>query len=189
MRPMTITEKILAKHAGLKEVSPGLRINARVDIALGNDITAPIAIKEFRKAGAKKVFHKGKVVLVPDHFPPNKDIKSAEQVKILREFAREQGLKYYFEGGEVGVEHALLPEKGIVVPGGAGIGAGSPTCTDGALYRAMDFTGTPIEKLSMDSRMAMCNMAIEAGAKSGIIAPDATTEAYMKNRAQRPHKC
>ena len=248
MRPMTITEKILAKHAGLKEVIPGLLINARVDIALGNDITAPIAIKEFKKAGAKKVFHKGKVVLVPDHFTPNKDIKSAEQVKILREFAKEQGLKYYFEGGEVGVEHALLPEKGIVVPGDVVIGADSHTCTygalgafstgvgstdlaaamitgelwfkvpesmkfvfkgklnkwvggkdlilrvigdigvDGALYRAMEFTGAPIDKLSMDSRMTMCNMAIEAGAKSGIIAPDATTEAYMKNRAQRPYK-
>ncbi|HEY4706210.1 MAG TPA: 3-isopropylmalate dehydratase large subunit [Thermodesulfobacteriota bacterium] len=245
---MTITEKILAKHAGLKEVIPGLLINARVDIALGNDITAPIAIKEFKKAGAKKVFHKGKVVLVPDHFTPNKDIKSAEQVKILREFAKEQGLKYYFEGGEVGVEHALLPEKGIVVPGDVVIGADSHTCTygalgafstgvgstdlaaamitgelwfkvpesmkfvfkgklnkwvggkdlilrvigdigvDGALYRAMEFTGAPIDKLSMDSRMTMCNMAIEAGAKSGIIAPDATTEAYMKNRAQRPYK-
>ncbi len=248
MRPMTITEKILAKHAGLKEVTPGQLINAKVDIALGNDITAPIAIKEFRKVGAKKVFHKGKVVLVPDHFTPNKDIKSAEQVKILRDFAKEQGLKYYFEGGEVGVEHALLPEKGIVVPGDVVIGADSHTCTygalgafstgvgstdlaaamitgelwfkvpesikfifkgklnkwvggkdlilrvigdigvDGALYRAMEFTGTPIEKLSMDSRMAMCNMAIEAGAKSGIIAPDATTEAYMKGRAQRQYK-
>jgi len=248
MRPMTITEKILAKHAGVKEVLPGQLINAKVDIALGNDITAPIAIKEFRKAGAKKVFNRNKVVLVPDHFTPNKDIKSAEQVKILREFAKEQGLKYYFEGGEVGVEHALLPEKGIVVPGDIVIGADSHTCTygalgafstgvgstdlaaamitgeiwfkvpesirfvfrgklnkwvggkdlilrvigdigvDGALYRAMEFTGTPIEKLSMDSRMSMCNMAIEAGAKSGIIAPDKTTEAYMKNRAQRPYK-
>lgn len=248
MKPMTITEKILAKHAGVKEVTPGELINAKIDIALGNDITAPIAISEFRKAGAKKVFNKNKVVLVPDHFTPNKDIKSAAQVKILREFAKEQKLTYYFEGGEVGVEHALLPEKGIVVPGDVVIGADSHTCTygalgafstgvgstdlaaamitgelwfkvpesmkfvfkgklnkwvsgkdlilhvigdvgvDGALYRSMEFTGKPIEKLSMDSRMAMCNMAIEAGAKSGIITPDAITKEYMNKRAQRPYK-
>ena len=245
---MTITEKILAKHAGVKSVTPGELINAKIDIALGNDITAPIAIREFKKAGAKKVFNKNKVVLVPDHFTPNKDIKSAEQVKILREFAQEQKLTYFFDGGEVGVEHALLPEKGIVVPGDVVIGADSHTCTygalgafstgvgstdlaaamitgelwfkvpesmkfvftgklnkwvsgkdlilhvigdvgvDGALYRSMEFTGKPIEKLSMDSRMAMCNMAIEAGAKSGIIAPDAITKEYMHNRAQRPYK-
>ena len=248
MKPMTITEKILAKHAGVKEVTPGELINAKIDIALGNDIMAPIAISEFRKAGAKKVFNKNKVVLVPDHFTPNKDIKSAEQVKILREFAKEQKLTYFFDGGEVGVEHALLPEKGIVVPGDVVIGADSHTCTygalgafstgvgstdlaaamitgelwfkvpesmkfvfsgklnkwvsgkdlilhvigdvgvDGALYRSMEFTGKPIEKLSMDSRMAMCNMAIEAGAKSGIIAPDAITKEYMNKRAQRPYK-
>src|SRR4030065_1175607 len=130
---MTITEKILAKHAGVKEVTPGELINAKIDIALGNDITAPIAISEFRKAGASRVFNKNKVVLVPDHFTPNKDIKSAEQVKILREFAGEQTLSYFFDGGEVGVEHALLPEKGIVVPGDVVIGADSHTCTYGAL--------------------------------------------------------
>jgi 3-isopropylmalate/(R)-2-methylmalate dehydratase large subunit len=248
MKPMTITEKILAKHAGVKEVTPGELINAKVDIALGNDITAPIAISEFRKAGAKKVFNKSKVVLVPDHFTPNKDIKSAAQVKILREFAKEQKLTYFFDGGDVGVEHALLPEKGIVVPGDVVIGADSHTCTygalgafstgvgstdlaaamitgelwfkvpesmkfvfkgklnkwvsgkdlilhvigdvgvDGALYRSMEFIGKPIEKLSMDSRMAMCNMAIEAGAKSGIIAPDAITKEYMNKRALRPYQ-
>lgn len=248
MRPMTITEKILAKHAGLKEVSPGDLINAKVDIALGNDITAPIAISEFRKAGAKKVFNRNKVVLVPDHFTPNKDIKSAEQCKILREFAREHKLTHYYDGGEVGVEHALLPEKGVVVPGDLVIGADSHTCTygalgafstgvgstdlaavmitgelwfkvpesikfhftgklrkwvsgkdlilriigdigvDGALYNAMEFTGRPIETLSMDSRMSMCNMAIEAGAKSGIISPDAITKAYVEKRAERPYK-
>jgi len=248
MKPMTITEKILAKHAGVREVTPGELINAKIDIALGNDITAPIAISEFRRAGAKKVFNKNKVVLVPDHFTPNKDIKSAAQVKILREFAKEQKLTYFFDGGEVGVEHALLPEKGIVVPGDVVIGADSHTCTygalgafstgvgstdlaaamitgelwfkvpesmkfvftgklnkwvsgkdlilhvigdvgvDGALYRSMEFVGKPIEKLSMDSRMAMCNMAIEAGAKSGIIAPDAITKEYMDKRAQRPYK-
>lgn len=248
MRPMTITEKILAKHAGLKEVSPGDLINAKVDIALGNDITAPIAISEFRKAGAKKVFNRNKVVLVPDHFTPNKDIKSAEQCKILREFAKEHKLTHYYDGGEVGVEHALLPEKGVVVPGDLVIGADSHTCTygalgafstgvgstdlaavmitgelwfkvpesikfhftgklrkwvsgkdlilriigdigvDGALYNAMEFTGKPIETLSMDSRMSMCNMAIEAGAKSGIISPDAITKAYVEKRAERPYK-
>lgn len=246
--PMTITEKILAKHAGLKDVVPGQLINAKVDIALGNDITAPIAIKEFKTSGAKRVFNKNKVVLVPDHFTPNKDIKSAEQCKILREFAKEQKLTHYFDGGDIGVEHALLPEKGIVVPGDLVIGADSHTCTygalgafatgvgstdlaaamitgeawfkipesmkfifhgklnkwvdgkdlilyligdigvDGALYRAMEFCGPTIEKLSMDSRLSMCNMAIEAGGKNGIIAPDKTTKAYVDKRAERPYK-
>ncbi|MBI5887317.1 MAG: 3-isopropylmalate dehydratase large subunit [Deltaproteobacteria bacterium] len=245
---MTITEKILAKHCGKKEVAPGELINAKVDIALGNDITAPIAIREFRRIGATKVFNKKKVVLVPDHFTPNKDIKSAEQCKILRDFAIEQKLTHYYEGGEVGVEHALLPEKGIVVPGDVVIGADSHTCTygalgafstgvgstdlaaamitgelwfkvpqsmkfvfkgrlnkwvsgkdmilrvigdigvDGALYRAMEFAGSAIKKLSMDSRMSMCNMAIEAGAKSGIIEPDDVTMAYAAKRAERPFK-
>lgn len=245
---MTITEKILAKHAGLKEVKPGQLINAKVDIALGNDITAPIAIKEFKASGAKKVFNKNKVVLVPDHFTPNKDIKSAEQCKVLREFAKEQKLTHYFDGGDVGVEHALLPEKGIVVPGDLVIGADSHTCTygalgafatgvgstdlaaamitgeawfkapesmkfifkgklnkwvdgkdlilytigdigvDGALYKAMEFSGPAIERLSMDSRLSMCNMAIEAGGKNGIIAPDKITKAYVDKRAERPYK-
>ncbi len=245
---MTITEKILAKHAGLKEVKPGQLINAKVDIALGNDITAPIAIKEFKASGAKKVFNKNKVVLVPDHFTPNKDIKSAEQCKVLREFAKEQRLTHYFDGGDVGVEHALLPEKGIVVPGDLVIGADSHTCTygalgafatgvgstdlaaamitgeawfkvpesikfiyngklnkwvdgkdlilyligeigvDGALYKAMEFCGPAIERLSMDSRLSMCNMAIEAGAKNGIITPDKTTKTYVDKRAERPYK-
>ena len=130
---MTITEKILAAHAGLPEVQPGMLINARVDIALGNDITAPIAIEEFEKAGGKGVFDKDKVVLIPDHFTPNKDISSAQQCKFVREFARAQELTHYYEGGEVGVEHALLPEKGIVLPGDLVIGADSHTCTYGAL--------------------------------------------------------
>jgi 3-isopropylmalate/(R)-2-methylmalate dehydratase large subunit len=248
MRPMTITEKILARHAGLKEVSPGDLINARVDIALGNDITAPIAIEAFRKVRAKKVFNRNRVVLVPDHFTPNKDIKSATQSKVLKEFAVEQKLTHYFEGGDVGVEHALLPEKGIVVPGDLVIGADSHTCTygalgafgagvgstdlaaamitgelwfkvppsikfvfrgrlkrwvtgkdliletigdigvDGALYKMMEFTGPAIEKLTMESRLALCNMAIEAGAKSGIIAPDEVTERYVKRRAERSYR-
>ncbi|VAV84391.1 3-isopropylmalate dehydratase large subunit [hydrothermal vent metagenome] len=244
-QPMTITEKILAKHAGKRTVSAGELINAKIDIALGNDITAPIAISEFRKVGAKKVFNRNKVVLIPDHFTPNKDIQSATQCQIVREFAKEQKLKHYYEGGEVGVEHALLPEKGIVGPGDVVIGADSHTCTygglgafatgvgstdlaaamvtgevwfkvpetmkfvyhgrlnkwvsgkdlilrtigdigvDGALYRAMEFTGPTIEKLSMDSRLTMCNMAIEAGGKSGIIAPDEITKKYVKNRFER----
>ncbi len=131
--PMTITEKILAKHAGLKEVKPGQLINANVDIALGNDVTAPIAIEQFKRAGAKRVFDRKRVVLVPDHFVPNKDIKSAEQCKIMREFAREQRLTYYYEAGQMGIEHALLPEQGIVLPGDLIIGADSHTCTYGAL--------------------------------------------------------
>jgi 3-isopropylmalate/(R)-2-methylmalate dehydratase large subunit len=131
--PMTITEKILAKHAELKEVEPGQLTNAKVDIALGNDITAPIAIEQFRRAGAKRVFNRERVVLLPDHFAPNKDIKSAEQCKLLREFALEQDLAYYYEVGQMGIEHALLPEQGIVVPGDLVIGADSHTCTYGAL--------------------------------------------------------
>jgi 3-isopropylmalate/(R)-2-methylmalate dehydratase large subunit len=246
--PMTITEKILAKHAGLREVHPGQFINARIDIALGNDITAPISIKEFRRVGAKKVFNRNRVVLVPDHFTPNKDIKSAEQCKVLRGFAREQKLTHYYDGGNVGVEHALLPEKGVVVPGDLVIGADSHTCTygalgafstgvgstdfaaamitgelwfrvpesikfvlkgrlnkwvygkdlilyiigdigvDGAFYKAMEFCGPTIDKLSMDSRFAMCNMAVEAGGKNGIIPPDGNTEAYVAKRAERKYK-
>jgi 3-isopropylmalate/(R)-2-methylmalate dehydratase large subunit len=130
---MTVTEKIIAAHSGKKEIHAGEFVYADVDIALGNDITAPLAIEEFRKSGAKKVFDREKVVLVPDHFVPNKDIKSAEQSKVLRDFAREQNLKYYFEVGRVGIEHVLLPEQGIVSPGDLIIGADSHTCTYGAL--------------------------------------------------------
>ena len=130
---MTMTQKILAKHAGKEFVSAGELIEAELDLVLGNDITAPVALKEFKKMGAKKVFHQDKVVLVPDHFTPNKDIKSAENCKILREFAVEQDITNYFEIGEMGIEHALLPEKGLVVPGDVVIGADSHTCTYGAL--------------------------------------------------------
>ncbi|NOY52872.1 MAG: 3-isopropylmalate dehydratase large subunit [Deltaproteobacteria bacterium] len=242
---MTITEKILAAHAGKDKVEPGELITAKVDIALANDITAPIAIKKFRESGAERVFDRERVVLVPDHFSPNKDIDSAEQCKILRDFAREQDLTYYFEVGQMGVEHALLPEQGIVVPGDIVIGADSHTCTygalgafstgmgstdlaaafitgetwfkvpesmkfiyrgklpkwvggkdlilhtigeigvDGALYRAMEFTGEVIETLPMEHRLTMANMAIEAGGKNGIIAPDAITEQYVTGRARR----
>ena len=114
---MTITEKILAEHVGLKNLKPGQLIETKVDIVLANDITAPIAIKQFRASGTKKVFDSDKIVLVADHFAPNKDILSAEQCRLLREFAREQQITHFYEGGEMGIEHALLPEKGIVKSG------------------------------------------------------------------------
>jgi 3-isopropylmalate/(R)-2-methylmalate dehydratase large subunit len=244
----TITEKILAAHCGQKSVKPGEFIEPNVDVALGNDVTSPLAIKQFRRAGAKKVFDRNKVVLVMDHFTPNKDIDSAQQVKFIREFAKEQKLTNYFEGSNVGVEHALLPEQGIVLPGDLVIGADSHTCTygalgafstgagstdlaaamitgriwlkvpatikfvykgklnkwvggkdlilhtigligvDGALYKAMEFTGPVIEKLPMPDRLSMSNMAIEAGGKSGIIQPDKITLEYVKKRAKRKFK-
>ena len=236
----TITQKILAKHYGKKSVEPGEFINAKVDLCLGNDITAPLAIHEFEKAGIKKPWDKNKIALVPDHFTPNKDAMSARQCKVLHEFSRTHKIKHYFEQGRVGVEHALLPEKGLVGPGDLVIGADSHTCTygalgafstgvgstdlaavmatgrcwfkvpesikfiykgrppkwttgkdmvlftigkigvDGANYRAMEFTGPAIGRLSMDDRFAMCNMAIEAGGKNGIIAPDKITLEYIK---------
>ena len=129
---MNIAEKILAAHTDKKKLSPGEFINVRVDLVLSNDVTAPIAIKEFRRLGIKKVFDPRKIVMVPDHFTPNKDILSAEQAKMLREFAREQGL-IYFEIGQCGIEHALLPEQGLVLPGDVIIGADSHTCTYGAV--------------------------------------------------------
>ncbi|AVX19924.1 3-isopropylmalate dehydratase, large subunit [Carboxydocella sporoproducens DSM 16521] len=243
---MTITEKILAAHAGREQVQAGELINVRVDLVLGNDITAPVAIKEFRKIGVERVFDPERIALVPDHFTPNKDIKSAEQAKLVREFAREQGLTNYFEVGRMGIEHCLLPEQGLVGPGDVVIGADSHTCTygalgafstgvgstdlaaamalgeiwfrvpetikfvyhgqlrpwvsgkdlilhtigligvDGARYMAMEFTGEAIENLSMDGRFTMCNMAIEAGAKNGIIAPDQKTLEYVQGRTKRP---
>ena len=233
--PQTITQKILAAHAGKKEVQPGELIQAKVDFVLGNDITSPPAIKEFEKIGAKKVFDQKKIALVPDHFTPNKDIKSAEQVKMMREFAKKYGIVYFFEIGCMGVEHALLPELELVKSGDLIIGADSHTCTygalgafstgvgstdmaaamatgevwlkvpeqlkfvykgklpkwvegkdlilytigqigvDGALYKSMEFTGEAIQKLSMEGRLTMANMAIEAGAKNGIFEPDKKT--------------
>jgi 3-isopropylmalate/(R)-2-methylmalate dehydratase large subunit len=244
-RPMTITEKILAAHAGLEEVVPGQLIECDLDLVLANDVTAPIAIREFAKIGVDKVWDPAKVALVPDHYTPNKDIKSAEQAKIMRDFARAQGVTHYWEIGCMGVEHALLPEQGVVVPGDCIIGADSHTCTygalgafatgvgstdaaagmatgtawfkapasirfnvtgelspyvggkdiilhiigmigvDGALYQSMEFTGDTIERLGMDDRFTICNMAIEAGGKSGIIAFDETTRAYVEGRAER----
>jgi len=236
---MTITEKILAAHCGLPEVRPGQFLMARVDVMLGNDITAPLAIEEFRKTGAERVHDRARVVLVADHSTPNKDIKSAEQCRVMREFSREQGVEHFYDVGRAGVEHALLPEEGLVAPGECVIGADSHTCTYGALgafatgvgstdlaaamatgecwlrvpasikisyrgalrpwvggkdlilytigkigvsgaqYQALEFCGEAIAALPMAGRLTMCNMAIEAGAKNGIIAPDGETEAFM----------
>jgi 3-isopropylmalate/(R)-2-methylmalate dehydratase large subunit len=245
---MTITEKIFAAHCGRKEVSPGELVSARVDFVLANDITAPIAISEFERIGAGEVFDRERVTFVPDHFAPQKDIKAAEQCKMLREFSGRYHLKYYFEVGRMGVEHALLPEEGLVLPGDLIIGADSHTCTygalgafatgvgstdvasamatgelwfkvpesmkfiyrgklrkwvggkdiilhtigdigvDGALYRAMEFEGETISSLPVHGRLTICNMAIEAGGKSGIIVPDSITEEYVKGRAKRPYR-
>jgi 3-isopropylmalate/(R)-2-methylmalate dehydratase large subunit len=244
---MTITQKILAAHAGRDSVHPGEIIMADVDLALGNDVTAPIAIKILRDNEISKVFDRDKIALVPDHFAPNKDIASAEQCRQMREFAHDYDITHYFELGEMGIEHALLPEKGLVLPGDLVVGADSHTCTygalgsfsmgvgstdlagamisgkawfkvptsirfvfsgklkpwvggkdlilftigrigvDGALYRSMEFTGETIDTLPMSDRLAMCNMAIEAGAKNGIIAPDEITEQYVKGRASREY--
>jgi len=241
----TITEKILLRHTNKKSIAPGDFIYAKVDMALGNDITAPIAIKEFESLKTKKVFNRRKIALVPDHFTPAKDQKSAEQAKVLQSFAKKQGIDNYFEIGQMGVEHALLPEKGLVGPGDLVIGADSHTCTygalgafstgigstdlgatfitgcvwlkvpesikfiyygklgkwvtgkdlilhtigdigvDGALYKAMEFSGEVISKLGMDDRFAMCNMAIEAGGKSGIIEPDEVTRKYIRGGGRK----
>ena len=242
--PMTITEKILAKHAGLESVAPGDLVEAKVDLAFAHDFTAPIAIQVFKQIGAPKVFDRKRVALVADHFVPNKDIASAEQAKLMREFAREQDLELYYEVGEAGIGHVLLPEQGLVVPGQLVIGADSHTCAygalgafstgvgstdfaavmatgetwlrvpptirveytgtlrplvggkdlilrligeigvEGALYAALEFCGDVVGKLSMPHRFAMANMAIEAGAKNGIIVPDETTKAYVQGRAR-----
>ncbi len=242
----TITEKILLSHAiGVKKITPGDFIRARVDVCLGNDITSPIAIQEFRDLGKKKVFNPKRIVLVPDHFIPAKDMKSANQAVLLRDFAKEFGITNYFELGEMGVEHALVPERGLVIPGDLMIGADSHTCThgalgafatgvgstdlayamafgecwfkvpetikivlkgkpkkwvggkdiilhvisslgvSGALYKALEFTGDTIGYLSIDDRFSMCNMAIEAGAKNGIIEADSITEKYVKEAIKK----
>ena len=243
--PMTITEKIFAAHSGRDYVKAGELISARVDIALANDITGPIAISEFKKIGVDKVFDPSRVVLVPDHFVPNKDIKSAQQAKIVRDFSREQNLTNYFEVGRMGIEHALLPDKGIVTAGDLVIGADSHTCTygalgafstgvgstdlgctmasgetwfkvpstikvefngklnkwvsakdlilhligdigvDGALYKTLEIGGETIKNMPMDGRFTICNMAIEAGAKNGIIEPDEITREFLKGRSLR----
>lgn len=242
---MTMTQKILAAHAGLEKVVPGQLIEAKLDLCLGNDITSPVAINEFERCGACRVFDKSRVALVMDHFTPNKDIKAAEQVKKTREFAQKYDVVNFFDVGRMGIEHALLPEQGLVGPGDCVIGADSHTCTygalgafstgvgstdlaagiatgtawfkvpsairveltgrlspyvsgkdvilhligkigvDGALYRSLEFTGDGVEALSMDDRLCIANMAIEAGAKNGIFPVDATTMAYVKDRFQR----
>lgn len=245
---MTMTQKILAAHSGLENVYAGQLITIRLDLVLANDITAPVAIKEFMKSGKKEVFDPAKIALVMDHFTPNKDIKAAEQTKFIREFAREQDIVHFYDVGTVGIEHALLPEKGLVVPGEAVIGADSHTCTygalgafstgvgstdlaaamatgkawlkvptairfnligelnkyvggkdvildiigrigvDGALYKSMEFGGEGLASLSMDDRLCIANMAIEAGAKNGIFEVDDITVEYVRQRTERPFK-
>jgi len=237
---MTITEKILAIHSGRDRVSPGEIIQVKVDLALANDITAPLAIKVFEKLKKEDVFDRERIALVPDHFVPNKDIPSAQQVKLVREFAKRYGIKNFFELGDVGIEHVLLPEKGLISPGDLVIGADSHTCTygalgafstgvgstdlgvimatgetwlrvpetikvifngslkrwvygkdlilyllkeigtEGAIYKAIEFTGSTIKELSMADRFSMANMAVECGAKNGIFEPDEKTRDYIK---------
>ncbi len=243
---MTITEKIIAAHAG-EPVEPGQLAWVKLDLVLVNDITAPLAINEMQKWDMDEVFDPEKIAMIPDHFVPNKDIKSAEQAKQMRQFARRHAIKHYYEVGRMGIEHALLPELGLVLPGELVIGADSHTCTygalgafatgvgstdaaaamilgetwlkvpesmkvvylgragrwvtgkdlmlatigkigvDGALYRALEFTGEAISALSMDGRFSMANMAIEAGAKNGIFAPDRSTCEYVSERASRKY--
>ncbi|WP_457944451.1 3-isopropylmalate dehydratase large subunit [Caproiciproducens sp. LBM24188] len=242
---MTMTQKILAAHAGLTEVKPGQLIEAKLDLVLGNDITSPVAINEFEKCGASSVFDKDRIALVLDHFTPNKDIKAAEQCRQVRNFANRFHITNFFDVGRMGIEHALLPEQGLVGPGDCVIGADSHTCTygalgafstgvgstdmaagmitgkawfkvpsairvvlknqpakwvsgkdvilhligrigvDGALYRSLEFTGDGVKHLSMDDRLCIANMAIEAGAKNGIFPVDEVTLAYTTGRFQR----
>ena len=242
---MTMTQKILAAHAGLESVNAGQLINAKLDIVLGNDITTPVAVNEFKKAGFDSVFDKDRIAIVLDHFVPNKDIKAAEQSKQCREFACSHCVSHFYDVGKMGIEHALLPEQGVVTAGDCIIGADSHTCTygalgafstgvgstdmadgmatgmawfkvpaaikfeltgqlpancsgkdvilsiigkigvDGALYRSMEFTGPGVASLSMDDRLCICNMAIEAGAKNGIFPVDEKTAAYIEGRCER----
>ena len=246
--PMTMTQKILADHAGLPEVKPGQLIQAKLDMVLGNDITAPIAIREFDDAGFGSIFDKNKIVLVMDHFTPNKDILAAENCKICRAFAKRFAIKHFYDVGNMGIEHALLPEQGIVSAGECIIGADSHTCTygalgafstgvgstdmaagmatgeawfkvpdaiqvrlegklqpmvsgkdvilhligligvDGALYQSLEYTGSGVSSLSMDERLCIANMSIEAGAKNGIFPVDDVTRAYLDGRVNRPYK-
>lgn len=242
---MTMTQKILAAHAGLDSVEAGQLINARLDEVLGNDITTPVAINEFEKAGFQGVFDKSRINIVLDHFVPNKDIKAATQSKQCRDFACKHCIENFFDVGKMGIEHALLPEQGIVTAGDCIIGADSHTCTygalgafstgvgstdmaagmatgncwfkvpsairfyltgklspkvsgkdlilsiigqigvDGALYRSMEFQGPGVSSLSMDDRLCICNMAIEAGAKNGIFPVDDVTREYLTGRSRR----
>lgn len=243
---MTMTQKILAAHCGEATVQAGQLINAKLDIVLGNDITTPVAINEFEKAGFDSVYDNTRVNIVLDHFVPNKDIKSAQQSKQCREFADKYDILNFFDVGRMGVEHALLPEQGIVTAGDCIIGADSHTCTygavgafstgvgstdmaagmatgmawfkvpaaikveltgalkppvcgkdvilhligmigvSGALYKSLEFCGEGVQSLSMEDRLCICNMAIEAGAKNGIFPVDTACEAYLQGRSQRP---
>ena len=247
-KSMTMTQKILAAHSGQEYVHPGQFIEADLDIVLSNDITGPVAIKEFYRMGAEDVFDKEKIVLTPDHFTPNKDIKTAELAKELREFASEKGIVHYYEVGRVGIEHVFLPEQGIVTAGEVIIGADSHTCTygalgafstgvgstdaaagmatgkawfrvpaairfdligklpewvsgkdvilhiigkigtDGALYKSMEFAGPGVETLSMDDRLTIANMAVEAGAKNGIFPVDKITLEYIETHPAKKVK-
>ena len=242
---MTMTQKILAAHAGLEKVEAGQLISAKLDIVLGNDITTPVAVNEFKKAGFGSVFDKNRIAIVLDHFVPNKDIKAAEQSKQCREFACEHCVSHFYDVGKMGIEHALLPEQGVVTAGDCIIGADSHTCTygalgafstgvgstdmaagmatgtawfkvpsalkfelsgslpkncsgkdviltiigmigvDGALYKSMEFSDEGVSSLSMDDRLCICNMAIEAGAKNGIFPVDGVTRAYLNGRTER----
>ena len=242
---MTITEKILADHSNRKKVSPGDLIEVRVDMALANDITTPLAIQVFNEIGNPDVFDREKIALIPDHFTPNKDINSAQQAKMMREFAMCHHITHYYELGQGGIEHIILPEKGLVIPGDLVIGADSHTCTygalgafssgvgstdlgvimatgktwlkvpptikieyegelspwvrgkdlilftlgtlgvDGATYRALEFSGPVITRLPMAQRFTITNMAVEAGAKNGIIEPDEITLAFVAQRSHR----
>ncbi len=245
---MTMTQKILAAHAGLPSVVPGQLIRAKLDIVLGNDITTPVAVNEFNKAGFTEVFDKDRIAVVLDHFVPNKDIKAAEQSKCCREFACKHSVSHFYDVGKMGIEHALLPEQGVVTAGDCIIGADSHTCTygalgafstgvgstdmaagmatgtawfkvpsaikfnltgklneycsgkdvilsiigligvDGALYKSMEFAGDGVKSLSMDDRLCICNMAIEAGAKNGIFPVDEITKKYLDGRSEREYK-
>ena len=242
---MTMTQKILAAHAGMDTVTAGQLIRARLDIVLGNDITTPVAINEFTKNGFTEVFDKDRIAIVLDHFVPNKDIKAAQQSKQCREFSCQHCVSHFYDVGKMGIEHALLPEQGVVTAGDCIIGADSHTCTygalgafstgvgstdmaagmatgiawfkvpaairfnltgslpancsgkdviltiigmigvDGALYQSMEFTGEGVKTLSMDDRLCICNMAIEAGAKNGIFPVDDVTIAYLDGRSER----
>ncbi|MBI2552936.1 MAG: 3-isopropylmalate dehydratase large subunit [Candidatus Rokubacteria bacterium] len=243
---MTVTEKILASHAGKTHVEPGEFIIARPDMVMGNDLSTAGAIGVLKQMGATKVFDPAKVVIVFDHIVPAKDIQAADLLKGVRQWVREQGIPLFYDEGRQGIAHIILPEQGLALPGDLIIGGDSHTCTygalgafstgightdlagvlalgeiwlkvpvsikftyhgrlgpwimgkdlilatigkigiDGALYQAMEFTGPVLTSLGMSERLTMCNMAIEAGGKSGIIAPDEVTLAYVKERAKRP---
>lgn len=244
---MTMTQKIMAKHAGLSEVKAGQLITMNLDLVMANDITGPVSILEYEKGGFQQVSDASRIALVMDHFAPNKDIKSAENCKVCRTFAKRFGIKHFYDTGKAGIEHALLPEQGLVAPGEAIVGADSHTCTygalgafstgvgstdvtaamvtgklwfkvpsairfyltgsfpkyvsgkdlilhiigligvDGALYKSMEFAGPGVAALSMDDRLTICNMAIEAGAKNGIFPVDDITRAYEEGRVDRPY--